>query len=259
MIKIKVHFLDSHLDYFPENLGAVREEQGEIFHQDIKEMERLYQGKWNVSMIAEYCWMLQRDNPCKVHKRKSDKRSFEVGSRLSSEGAIAAGVVHGPKIGPKMFNIFLNDISFPRNCQSRLSLFADDTAIMSTGASNKIMEELNSYLDRLATEWYKAMVEEIDTMTDREVWDLVPNLQIKILGNRWVYNLKKNENNDVVRFKARLVAQGFRRNKGEICDEGTDIMQAHAPQINFSSSCSVAGLSGKQYVILCPTRSNHME
>ncbi|GBN64478.1 hypothetical protein AVEN_145573-1 [Araneus ventricosus] len=33
---LKVHFLDSHLNYFPENLGAVSEEQGERFHQDIK-------------------------------------------------------------------------------------------------------------------------------------------------------------------------------------------------------------------------------
>ncbi|GBO11908.1 hypothetical protein AVEN_227220-1 [Araneus ventricosus] len=41
----EVHFLDSHLDYFPENLGAVSEEQGERFHRDIKEMERRYQGK----------------------------------------------------------------------------------------------------------------------------------------------------------------------------------------------------------------------
>ncbi|GBM42013.1 hypothetical protein AVEN_3249-1 [Araneus ventricosus] len=36
---LKVHFLDLHLS-FPENLRAVCEEQGEIFHQDIKEMER---------------------------------------------------------------------------------------------------------------------------------------------------------------------------------------------------------------------------
>ncbi|GBN58424.1 hypothetical protein AVEN_225384-1 [Araneus ventricosus] len=44
-MSLKVHFLDSHLDYFPQNLGAVSEEQGEIFHQHIKEMERRYQGK----------------------------------------------------------------------------------------------------------------------------------------------------------------------------------------------------------------------
>ncbi|GBN60647.1 hypothetical protein AVEN_130660-1 [Araneus ventricosus] len=75
---LKVYFLDSHLVYFPENLGAVSEDQGERFHQDIKEKESGYQGKWNVSMIDDYCWMLQRDNPSKVHKRKSDKRTFDV-------------------------------------------------------------------------------------------------------------------------------------------------------------------------------------
>ncbi|GBM51326.1 hypothetical protein AVEN_175768-1 [Araneus ventricosus] len=44
-MSLKVQFLDSHLDYFPEDLGAVSEEQGEIFHHDIKDMERRYQGK----------------------------------------------------------------------------------------------------------------------------------------------------------------------------------------------------------------------
>ncbi|GBM69221.1 hypothetical protein AVEN_210442-1 [Araneus ventricosus] len=39
-MSLKIHFLNSHLDYFPENLGAVSEEQGERFRQDIKEMER---------------------------------------------------------------------------------------------------------------------------------------------------------------------------------------------------------------------------
>jgi hypothetical protein len=38
-MSLKVHFLD----YFPENLGAVSKEQGERFHQDIKEMETRYQ------------------------------------------------------------------------------------------------------------------------------------------------------------------------------------------------------------------------
>ncbi|GFY04993.1 uncharacterized protein TNCV_561251 [Trichonephila clavipes] len=52
-MSVKVHFLHSHLDYFPENLGAVSEEQGERFHQDIKEMERRYQGRWNVNMMAD--------------------------------------------------------------------------------------------------------------------------------------------------------------------------------------------------------------
>jgi hypothetical protein len=37
---LKVHFLFSHLNLFLKNLGAVSEEQGERFDQDIKQMER---------------------------------------------------------------------------------------------------------------------------------------------------------------------------------------------------------------------------
>ena len=37
----KVHFLDSHLDFFPENLGIVSGEYGERFHQNISAMEKL--------------------------------------------------------------------------------------------------------------------------------------------------------------------------------------------------------------------------
>ncbi|GBN80326.1 hypothetical protein AVEN_27723-1 [Araneus ventricosus] len=83
-MSLKFHFLNSHLDYFPENLGAISEEHGERFHQDIKEMERLYRRKWNVSMIVDYCWMLQRDNPCKVYKRKL------VGSGLMAQELFSA-------------------------------------------------------------------------------------------------------------------------------------------------------------------------
>ena len=57
-----MHFLDSHLSYFPENLGVYSEEQGERFHQDISEMERRYRGRWNVNMMADYCWSLYREN-----------------------------------------------------------------------------------------------------------------------------------------------------------------------------------------------------
>ncbi len=74
-MSLKLHFLNSHIDYFPENLGAYSEEQGERFQQDISEMESRYQGLWNVNMMADYCWCLQRHDSLD-HKRKSRKRSF---------------------------------------------------------------------------------------------------------------------------------------------------------------------------------------
>ncbi|KAK5642437.1 hypothetical protein RI129_008604 [Pyrocoelia pectoralis] len=73
LMSLKVHFLYSHIDYFPENLGNVSEEQGERFHQDIKEIEKRYQGRWSVSMMADYCWTIQRDLPDAHWEKKSLK------------------------------------------------------------------------------------------------------------------------------------------------------------------------------------------
>ncbi|UYV80577.1 hypothetical protein LAZ67_19000774 [Cordylochernes scorpioides] len=47
------HFMDSHLNLFPDNLGAESEEQGERFHQYIKIIEQRYNGLWNQYMVAD--------------------------------------------------------------------------------------------------------------------------------------------------------------------------------------------------------------
>ena len=75
-MSIKVHFLHNHLNQFPENLGDVSDEQGERFHQDIKTIEERYQGRWDIKMMADYCWNLKRDVPDSKHSRKSRKRRF---------------------------------------------------------------------------------------------------------------------------------------------------------------------------------------
>jgi hypothetical protein len=71
-MSLKVHFLD----FFPENLGAVSDEHEEIFHQDIYNMEKRYQGKWSLSMLTDYCWTLKRDVPQVTHSRKSTTVTF---------------------------------------------------------------------------------------------------------------------------------------------------------------------------------------
>ncbi|KAJ8703931.1 hypothetical protein PYW07_011074 [Mythimna separata] len=70
-MSLKIHFLDSHLDFFPDNLGAASDEHGERFHQDISSMEKRYQGKWSPNMLADYCWTIKRDQPEAKHSRKS--------------------------------------------------------------------------------------------------------------------------------------------------------------------------------------------
>ena len=72
-MSLKIHFLHSHLDFFPQNCGAVSDEHGERFHQDIAAMEKWYQGKWSPSMLADYCWTITKDVPDIEYKRQAKK------------------------------------------------------------------------------------------------------------------------------------------------------------------------------------------
>ena len=65
-----------HLDHFSKNLADLSEEHGERFHQDIRVMEKRYQGRWDARMLADYCWSLQRHCPDIKHSRKCYKRHF---------------------------------------------------------------------------------------------------------------------------------------------------------------------------------------
>jgi hypothetical protein len=60
---LKIHFLESHFDFFPENLGEVSDEHGERFQQYIMAMEKRNQGQWTSSMSADYCWKPKRNVP----------------------------------------------------------------------------------------------------------------------------------------------------------------------------------------------------
>ena len=76
-MSIKMHYLFSHMDRFPENLCSMSDEQGESFHQDLKELETRYQGRWDAIMMADYFSNLKRDLPAAGHSRSSKKRKFK--------------------------------------------------------------------------------------------------------------------------------------------------------------------------------------
>ena len=75
-MSIKMHFLFSHLDQFPPNLGDVSDEQGERFHQDIYTMEVRYQGRWDINMLSDYCWSLKRVCQNADHLRKTKRKAM---------------------------------------------------------------------------------------------------------------------------------------------------------------------------------------
>lgn len=73
---VKLHFLDSHLDFFPEKLADFSEEHGERFHQELKEMEKRYKGKGHQGLLADYCWHLIRETD--QFSKKCDNRCFRI-------------------------------------------------------------------------------------------------------------------------------------------------------------------------------------
>ena len=63
----------------------------------------------------------------------------------------------------------------------------------------------------LDPDWIIAMQEELNQFERNNVWHLVLRPENKmVIGTRWVFRNKLNEDVLVVRNKARLVAQGYR-------------------------------------------------
>jgi len=73
-MSLKIHFLHSHLDFFPEDCGAVSDEHGERFDKDISLMEKRYEGKCSCAMLADYCWALARDARAMEYKPQAKRK-----------------------------------------------------------------------------------------------------------------------------------------------------------------------------------------
>jgi hypothetical protein len=64
--------------------------------------------------------------------------------------------------------------------------------------------------------WKEAIQTELNSLAKREVFGPVVHTPKGVIpvGYKWVFVRKRNENNEIVRYKARLVAQGFSQRPG---------------------------------------------
>ncbi|UYV70783.1 K02A2.6-like [Cordylochernes scorpioides] len=82
-MSLKIHFLHSHLDFFPDNLGAVSDEHGERFHQAISSMEKRYQEQFNFNNPNEWPnWIKRFERFRKASELKSKKEEEQVNALI---------------------------------------------------------------------------------------------------------------------------------------------------------------------------------
>jgi hypothetical protein len=72
-------------------------------------------------------------------------------------------------------------------------------------------------------DWVMAMQEELNNFTRNEVLSLVERPKQNVIGTKWVFRNKQDENGVVTKNKARLVAKGYTQ------VEGLDFGETYAP------------------------------
>ena len=81
-----------------------------------------------------------------------------------------------------------------------------------------------------ASKWLAAAQEEMDSLMEHETWSLtkLPPGR-KIVGSKWVFKVKLDENGEAARYKCRLVAQGYTQ------VQRVDYHETFAPVARFGS------------------------
>ena len=73
------------------------------------------------------------------------------------------------------------------------------------------LRETESYVEAAKdVNWHAAMEEETCALAENETWDLVDAPRgLKLIGCKWVYNVKYNFDDSINQYKAQFEAKGF--------------------------------------------------
>ncbi|GKA80623.1 retrovirus-related pol polyprotein from transposon TNT 1-94 [Tanacetum coccineum] len=104
----------------------------------------------------------------------------------------------------------LNERTLRSQVQSQSNFFCFVSSVEPKNIKEAIQDE----------SWTMAMQEELNQFKINDIWSLVPPPSNKIvIGTKWVFKNKLDENGVVSRNKARLVAQGYNQQEGIDLDE----------------------------------------
>lgn len=116
------------------------------------DVEKAFDTVWHDGLIHK---LMQSKLPkpiIKIIHSYIKNRTFQtkINKALSNKNIIPAGVPQGGLLSPILFNYYINDI--PKTEQTKLKIFADDTAIIS---ESTVPDQANKYIQRNITELEK--------------------------------------------------------------------------------------------------------
>ena len=103
-----------------------------------------------------------------------------------------------------------------------------------------IVEPNNFEEDKRDKHWIKAMEEELSQIEKNDTWELVPRPKDKnVIGTKWVFINKLDENGQVTQNRARLVCKGYAQIEGADFEETFDpVARMEAIRTILAYACS---------------------
>lgn len=104
----------------------------------------------------------------------------------------------------------------PMQTRSKSGIYKPKKANLATKYPLPISTEPTCVSQALKSpEWQQAMTDEFMALMRNSTWTLVPpQPHYNVIGNKWVFRLKRNPDGTISRYKARQVAKGFHQRPG---------------------------------------------
>ncbi|BBG92903.1 transposable element gene [Prunus dulcis] len=141
-----------------------------------------------------------------------DMSTPSTSSSISSVQVDSSLADHSPLTQPN--SVIIGPLNQGVRTRKQLAQEISHVCYVSKEEPKNVKEALNH------GEWFLAMQEELNQFVRNDVWYLVPRpTNTNVIGTKWIFKNKTDEQGNVVRNKARLVAQGYTQMEGIDFDE----------------------------------------
>lgn len=202
------------------------------------DIEKAFDTVWHRALLYKLHKINTPPYLVKIIQSYLDNRTFQIkiNDTLSKKTLIPAGVPQGAVLSPTLFNIYINDI--PKNDKTTLSLFADDTAILSTSKINKIAKaNIITHINEIQQFFQKWKIKINKEKTQIVKFDLSPNSSPESIN---IFNQEIQIGNELTYLGVTLDKRlNFNSNTSKLIEKSRTAIRTLFPLINLHSKLNV--------------------